>query len=106
MTDTKYAPVGTRIIFENDRVRVWEIELAPGETLPMHWHELDYVVVSLGGGPTTVEWEDGRRETSMHSPGEIQWRRAPHAHALTNNGTRPYFNRLIELKAELAGAGG
>jgi quercetin dioxygenase-like cupin family protein len=98
VAETKYAPVGTRVIFENERVRVWEIELAPGETLPMHFHELDYVVVSLADGPTTVEWEDGRRETSSHTPGEITWRSAPHAHALINSGTKPYRNRLIELK--------
>jgi quercetin dioxygenase-like cupin family protein len=95
---TTYGPVGTRIVFENDRVRVWDIELAPGETLAMHQHELDYVVVALADGPTTVEWEDGRRETSWHAPGEIQWRSAPHAHALRNDGTAIYRNRLIELK--------
>ena len=99
MAETKYAPVGTRVIFENDRVRVWEIELDPGETLPMHFHELDYVVVSLSDQPTEVEWEDGRRETNeQHTPGEITWRSAPHAHALKNLGTKPYRNRLIELK--------
>jgi quercetin dioxygenase-like cupin family protein len=98
VTDTKYAPVGTRVIFENDRVRVWEIELAPGETLPMHFHELDYIVVALADGPTTVEWGDGRRETTSHTPGETTWRSAPHVHALRNDSPRPYFNRLIELK--------
>ena len=36
----KYGPKGTRILFENDQVRVWEIELAPGQTLPMHHHDL------------------------------------------------------------------
>jgi hypothetical protein len=55
-------------------------------------------VVALAEGPTTVEWEDGRRETSLHTSGEVQWRNAPHIHALTNEGTRPYVNRLIELK--------
>ncbi len=98
MAETKYAPVGTRVLLENEHVRVWEIELAPGETLPMHFHDLDYVVVALVDGPTTVEWEDGRRESNWHTPGEITWRSAPHAHALTNSGTKTYRNRLIELK--------
>lgn len=99
MDETRYGPVGTRVVFENERVRVWEIELQPGETLPMHFHELDYVVVALSDSPTAVEWEDGRRETNdRHTVGEITWRSAPHAHALTNVGTAPYRNRLIELK--------
>lgn len=99
MTETKYAPVGSRVVFENDKVRVWEIELQAGETLPMHFHELDYVVVSLSDSPTAVEWEDGRREANeQNEPGKITWRSAPHAHALTNIGDKPYHNRLIELK--------
>ena len=98
MAEREYAPVGTRVVFENERVRVWEIELAPGETLAMHHHDLDYVVVTLTGGRTTVEWEDGRRESSRHEAGEITWREAPHAHALTNDGDQVYRNRLVELK--------
>jgi beta-alanine degradation protein BauB len=97
-THPQYAPVGTRVVFENDRVRVWEIELQPGQTLPMHRHELDYVFVVVSGGRTTVEWEDGRRETHEHTAGSVMWRQAPHAHALTNDGEQPYVNRLIELK--------
>jgi beta-alanine degradation protein BauB len=97
-TTTNYGPVGSRVVFENEQVRVWEIELAPGETLPMHFHDLDYVVVSITPGPTTVEWEDGRRETNDHAPGDILWRTAPHAHALTNTGPQTYRNRMIELK--------
>jgi quercetin dioxygenase-like cupin family protein len=94
----QYAPVGTRVVFENERARVWEVELGPGETLPMHLHELDYVVVLLTDGQTTVTWEDGRRETNQHRAGEVIWRSAPHAHALRNDGNTRYVNRLIELK--------
>ena len=86
------------MVFENDRVRVWEIELGPGESLPMHRHELDYVFVVVTDGVTTITWEDGRSETNRHTAGEIMWRAAPHAHALRNDGDKPYLNRLIELK--------
>jgi hypothetical protein len=30
--------VGTRLLFENDAIRVWEIALEPGDVLPMHRH--------------------------------------------------------------------
>jgi quercetin dioxygenase-like cupin family protein len=98
MSTTQYGPVGTRMLLENERVRVWEIELAPGETLAMHSHDLDYVVISVTGGPTVVEWEDGRREERTHEPGAVRWHVAPHAHQLTNTGPRTYINRMIELK--------
>jgi quercetin dioxygenase-like cupin family protein len=79
-------------------VRVWEIELGPGESLPMHLHELDYVFVVVDDGRTTITWADGRSETNQHTAGDIMWREAPHAHALRNEGDGVYRNRLIELK--------
>ena len=93
-----YGPIGIRVVFENDRVRVWEVELAPGETLPMHFHDRDYALVALTDGSTVGEREDGRRETSEHPVGEVTWRAAPHAHALTNVRPKRYRNGLIELK--------
>jgi beta-alanine degradation protein BauB len=98
MVDTQYAPVGSRVVFENDRVRVWEVALEPGESLPMHLHELDYVFVVVNGGKTTISWEDGRSETNEHQPGRVMWREAPHAHALRNDGQTRYVNCLVELK--------
>ena len=43
MGTTQYGSVGTRVLLENERVRVWEIELQPGETLAMHHHDLGLV---------------------------------------------------------------
>jgi hypothetical protein len=30
--------VGTKLLFENDRVRVWEMRLKPGESSERHTH--------------------------------------------------------------------
>ncbi len=35
--------VGTELLFENEVVRVWSMELAPGQQSPYHEHTLDYV---------------------------------------------------------------
>ena len=37
--------VGTELLFENDRVKVWSMALEPGETSPYHQHDNDYVFV-------------------------------------------------------------
>jgi beta-alanine degradation protein BauB len=42
--------VGTRLLFENDRMRVWDLALAPGESLEKHIHRLDYVILVESGG--------------------------------------------------------
>ena len=40
-------PVATRTLFENDDVRVWEMDLQPGEVCGLHHHTLDYVLFIL-----------------------------------------------------------
>ncbi len=42
--------VGTRLLLEDERARVWEIRLAPAERLAFHRHVLDYVWTCVSGG--------------------------------------------------------
>jgi mannose-6-phosphate isomerase-like protein (cupin superfamily) len=41
--------IATRMLFENDRVRIWEMDLEPGGRSDVHRHDLDYVLVILEG---------------------------------------------------------
>ena len=41
--------MGDEVVFENDRVRIWELTLPPGADSNIHQHELDYMLVILGG---------------------------------------------------------
>ena len=52
--------VGTELLFENDVVRVWSMELAPGQASPFHHHRLDYLIVYVT--PSRI--------TRMHQPGD------------------------------------
>ena len=38
--------------FENEHVRVWEMDLAPGQICGLDRHTLDYVLYILEGGRT------------------------------------------------------
>ena len=42
--------VGSRLLFENEAVRVWEIALGPGERLPFHRHVTSYFYRCHSGG--------------------------------------------------------
>jgi hypothetical protein len=95
--------MGTRLLFENDRVRVWDLALAPGETLEKHIHRLDYVIVVESGGllrcadpddPANyrdIRFEDGQVEFREVGAGKVDNR-------LTNIGTKRHRNFVIELK--------
>src|SRR5947209_15896182 len=39
--------VGSKLLFENERVRVWELRLAPGQREALHEHKLDYVMIQI-----------------------------------------------------------
>src|SRR2546423_8015477 len=68
--DQQYGPVGNRILFENDLVRVWEISLEPGDHLPLHSHALPYLVVTIAHGMRTekhLSSKLARDLSSLHS---------------------------------------
>jgi len=54
--------VGSTLLSENERTRVWIIRLAPGERIGFHRHVLDYFWTSVSGGREmvfmTVEFKD------------------------------------------------
>lgn len=41
--------VGTKKLFENDKIILWVFELEPGEETPLHRHERSYVWYALEG---------------------------------------------------------
>jgi beta-alanine degradation protein BauB len=102
-SDEQYGPVGKRILFENDLVRVWEISLGPGEHLPKHYHALPYLVVTIEAAHVRVVEHDGRAYDPIDAPGDVAFREAGQIHELQNISTSQYANRLIEIKQPLRG---
>ncbi len=41
--------VGSQILFEDERVRIWELILEPGEASDLHTHEHDYYLAIWSG---------------------------------------------------------
>ena len=99
-------PVGTRLLFENDQVRVWDLSLAPGETLPLHQHELDYLYVVIGGGKLQTGYPDGAADPPREMrDGDVRFRAVTSpegaqraVHSATNVGDTPWRNIVVELK--------
>lgn len=91
-------PIGDKVIFENDAVRVWTFSVGPGGLKPMHRHELDYVIVPLSGGKVEITTIEGRARIGEDKVGEIIWQDAGETHQLRNLSDFPYRNILVELK--------
>jgi len=96
--------VGTSVIFENDRVRIWELRLEAGEDSAVHRHELDHVLVLVSGDRIAVEPEPdtgGPYKQFLEAevmPGAAVYVPRGGIETAVNTGTEPYVEIIIELK--------
>jgi hypothetical protein len=67
---TNYA-VGTSLLLENERVRIWDITLAPGERTPFHCHRSTYFYRCESGGRWRVRTLEGDVMVGEDAPGEV-----------------------------------
>lgn len=51
--------VGSTLVSQSDRARVWLIEMQPGDRLPFHTHVLDYFWVATTAGSARSRYADG-----------------------------------------------
>jgi hypothetical protein len=61
--------VGTTLLSQSDRVRVWSITLEPGERLPAHRHVLDYFWTALKPGVGVQHTSDGTTRRVVYERG-------------------------------------
>jgi hypothetical protein len=64
--------VGSRIVSETDRVRVWLIELPPGARLPFHTHVQDYFWTATSAGSARSRYADGRVAEVSYQVGDTK----------------------------------
>ena len=106
--------VGTAKVFENERIAIWELALAPGEKTGVHTHRHDYVFYVIEG--SRLETYDAnevplfefdtaagdvfvaRCEGGELIVGEGDGFRVSATHGARNVGTTPYREILVETK--------
>jgi quercetin dioxygenase-like cupin family protein len=64
--------VGSVLLSENERTRVWMIRLAPGERIGFHRHVLDYFWTAVSGGRARQHVHDGTTVEYTYQPGETR----------------------------------
>ena len=91
-------PIGTEIVYENDRIRVWDMKVGPRGTKPWHHHKHDYIIISVTGGKVEIENVEGQSYIGEDKIGGVIWQDAGQKHELRNLTDAPYQNILVELK--------
>jgi predicted metal-dependent enzyme (double-stranded beta helix superfamily) len=93
--------VGTRLLFENDRVRVWDLQLPPGGATGLHRHTTDFLYVVIGGGTLQTVYADGTSdEPRRMQDGDVRFREVEteSVHDAVNCGDTPWRNIVVEFK--------
>lgn len=96
--------VGTTVVFEDERVRVWQVRLAPGEQGDLHRHHLDHLLVQVAGDRIAVVPEpDSQGPFTEYLeadvvPGAVVPVRRGGIETARNVGSQPYLEVVIELK--------
>jgi mannose-6-phosphate isomerase-like protein (cupin superfamily) len=97
------APKQHLVLMENERVRVLDTRVAPGETVPMHTHRWPATLY-------VVSWSDcvrrdrtgtvvmDSRVTKMNMEGQALWTPPLGPHTLENVGAKELRVIVVELK--------
>lgn len=86
----------TRVVVENDAVRILSATQAPGEKTPLHRHARNRVVVFLDSGDLRVFDEQGRAKDEHYSAGQTIWSGPTGMHITQNTGAAPL--RIVEIE--------
>jgi hypothetical protein len=95
--------VGSRLLLENERVRVWELCLQPGEESDLHEHTLDYVLIQIAGDRIAGVFEpdsanhQGFVEVEVN-PGSAMFLERGNVATARNVGRKTFHEIVVELK--------
>jgi len=93
----KSAANAYKLLMENEKVRVLDIRLKPGEKAPMHNHPNDHVVYVMNDARFKLTFSSGKAGEFDLKAGQTMWMEAG-SHATENIGTTDGHNIVVELK--------
>ncbi|HEY3025165.1 MAG TPA: caspase family protein [Pyrinomonadaceae bacterium] len=86
-------------VLENDRVRVYKVSLAPGESTGMHTHLLSGLAIAITAGEVLIEVEGNKEPQRVKfAAGDVRWGTGSVTHSIKNVGKTRFEAVDIELK--------
>ena len=85
-----------KVLFENESVRVLEIEFKAGESSATHSHPTHFAYITQGG-QITFDGPDGKPQVAEVKAGEVMWMDAI-THSGKNTGKTDIKGIITELK--------
>ena len=102
----KFGGIASKVLFENERVKVWEMRLAPGEQSDLHRHDLDYVMIQIAGDKMAAKFEpdSGGEWAGLDyvegdiAPGNVLYAKRGGKEVAVNVGKEEFYEIVVELK--------
>jgi hypothetical protein len=86
-----------RLVFSNDQVRVFDVEVAPHSETLMHWHRHDYIYVMFGATEVVNAVKGKEPVPGKLQDGQAGFAAGNFAHVARVPSDRPFHNITIEL---------
>jgi quercetin dioxygenase-like cupin family protein len=96
--DRPLGNVANKLLFENELVRVWEMDLAPGERSDRHRHDLPYLLCVLEGSSVDAEVDGSGRIKLPVQPGSVYFVPPGATETAINASGERFREILIEFK--------
>jgi beta-alanine degradation protein BauB len=101
-----FGGIATKVLMENDRVRIWEMRLAPGAESDLHRHEHDYIMIQIAGDKMAArfepdsggEWPGIDYIEGDIAPGNVIYARKGGMETAVNIGNEEFYEIVVELK--------
>ena len=100
MADGPSPNIGKEVLFENARLRVWDLTLAPGEASELHHHQHDYVFIYVTPSMLEVTVQGGSPSLRRYADGYVQFNVAGEkglTHRIRNLGDERHRQLLVEF---------
>jgi hypothetical protein len=85
------------LVMTSERVRVFDVHVAPHQTTLVHAHHSDYLFVTLGDADVTSARVGDTAVRLVLRDGETRYAKGQFAHSAANNSDREFHNTTIEL---------
>ena len=101
---SEYGDIASRLLFENEKVKIWELKLAPGGRSALHKHDYDNILIQIAGDRVAVEPDPatkGEYDEYFEAeiiPGNVIYVGKGGIETAVNVGKQPYHEIIVELK--------
>ncbi len=85
------------LALHNDYVKVFNVEVAPGDSIILHSHDQDTIAIAIGDQLVTVGIPGKTSAPSKNADGQVRLQRSGYIHSTHVDGDTPYHTVAVEL---------